>query len=250
MTEKHYPPAFPHDPIMKIYEDVFFVHGSIRIGPGMQMNRNMLIIRQESDLTLINPVRLNNDGLAELKELGVVRNIIRLGDFHGLDDQFYVDSYNAEFWCEEGQETYKTPSPLKLIEEGTTPPFKDAKFFIFKKAKYPEAAVLLHKHKLLITTDSIQYLSDWSYTTPFTKMVLKLMGFKKGLVIGKPWLKRFTPKGGSLKNDFERLLELDFDNLVAAHGTLLRGGAKKALSEAMKTAFSINPQEKASSQAV
>ncbi len=248
MTDKKYPPAFPHDPITEIYEDVFFVHGSIKIGPGMQMNRNMLIVRQGQYLTLINPVRLNTDGLAKLKELGDVKNVIRLGDFHGLDDQFYVDSYNAKFWCQEGQETYKTPRPSKIIDEGTVPPFNNAQFFLFKSAKYPEAAVLLHKHKLLITTDSIQYLSDWSYTTPFTKMVLKLMGFKLGLVIGKPWLKRFTPKGGSLKSDFDQLLELDFDNLVAAHGSPLQGGAKKALFEATKVVFSKNRQENASSQ--
>lgn len=246
MKEMKYPPAYPHDPIEELFADVFFVHGSIKIGPGMRMNRNMLVVRHGEALTLINPVRLSEDGLAKLDALGAVKHVMRLGDFHGLDDRFYVDTYGAKFWCQPGQETYKVPSADVLIEEGTSPPFADAEFFLFKRAKYPEAALLLRKHKLLITTDSVQYLTDWSYTTPFTKLVLKLMGFRLGLLIGKPWLKRVTPNGDSMGADFERLLQLEFEYLVSAHGSLLCGGAKEALALVVADVFSSKVPDKAS----
>ena len=50
-----YPPAFPHDPITPIFHNVYLVHGSIRIGPGMRMNRNMVIVKSGDELTLIQP---------------------------------------------------------------------------------------------------------------------------------------------------------------------------------------------------
>lgn len=203
----------------------------------MTMNRNMIILKQGNALTLINPVRLNNQEETKLCALGKVVKVLRLGDFHGLDDQYYIDRFDAEFWCQEGQSTYKVPKPDIIIEEGTPSPIDNSEFFIFSTAKFAEAALLLKDHNLLITTDSIQNLTNWSYTTFLTKIVLRLMGFKKELLIGKPWIKRVTPKGESMRADFERLLELDFDHIIAAHGTLLRNNAKSALQQVVANTF-------------
>lgn len=97
---------------------------------------------------------------------------------------------------------------------------------------------MIKEHKLLITTDSIQYYSDWSYFSWFTKLVFRLLGFKIGLNIGGPWLKRVTPKGQTLKGDFERLLAMDFDAIVAAHGGLIQSGAKELLRKEIRKVFS------------
>ena len=232
-----YPQPTAHDPIEMLFENVYWVHGSVRVGPGMIMNRNMLIVKSAKQLTLINPVRLNNEEEKKLLALGDITVVMRLGDFHGLDDQYYVDKFNAQFWCQQGQSTYKTPVADTIISEGTQPNIPNSQFFIFSSAIYPEAALLLKDCGLLITTDSIQYLSDWSYTTAFTKLMLKLMGFKLGLIIGKPWIKRVTPKGGSLLNDFEALLKLDFKHIVAAHGTPLKNSAKEQLQHTVGKTF-------------
>lgn len=232
-----YPPAFPHDPITPIFHNVYLVHGSIRIGPGMRMNRNMVIIKSGDDLSLINPVRLCDAALSQLEELGNVRHVLRLGDFHGLDDRFYVDRYHAEFWCQARPDTYKLPIGTHVISTGATPPMPDAEFFVYEAAKYPEACLLLKNLKLLIATDSVQYWAKWSYTTFLTRCVLQVMGFKLTLLIGGPWLKRVTPKGGSLVADFERLLRLDFNHVVGAHGQLLHDTAKPMLEAAIAKAL-------------
>ena len=97
---------------------------------------------------------------------------------------------------------------------------------------------MIKEHKLLITTDSIQYYSGWSYFSWFTKLVFRLLGFKIGLNIGGPWLKRVTPKGKTLKGDFERLLAMNFDAIVAAHGGLIQSGAKELLRKEIRKVFS------------
>jgi len=50
----------PQEPILEIFPDVYIVHGSAKIGPGMRMNRNMIVARQHRDLTVIDPVRLSS----------------------------------------------------------------------------------------------------------------------------------------------------------------------------------------------
>lgn len=232
-----YPPAYPHDELKALYADVYLLHGSIKMGPGMRMNRNMVVIKNGSDLVLINPVRMNGRSLARLDELGDVKHILRLGDFHGLDDAFYLDRYKCEFWAQAGQNTYKSPKASTIISTAVKSPLPNSKFFIFESAKFPEAALLLKEHKLLITTDSVQYHADWSYFSGLTKLVFKLLGFKIGINIGPPWLKRVTPKGSSLKQDFEKLLSLDFDSIIAAHGLLLESGARELLNQEVHRVF-------------
>lgn len=232
-----YPTVTPHDKIHEIYPNIFLLHGSIKMGPGMRMNRNMIILKSNSDITLINPVRMNDEGLATLDTLGKVKNIVRLGDFHGLDDEFYLDRYKCEFWAQSGQETYKIPIPTKDITPLTPGPIENSEFFTFNSAKYPEAALLISDYKLLITTDSIQYHADWSYFSWFTKFAFKALGFKIGLNIGGPWLKRVTSKGKTLEVDFEELLQLDFDAIIAAHGVLIKSGAKELLRNELNRIF-------------
>ena len=230
-------PAYPHDEIKKLYPDIYLLPGSIKMGPGMRMNRNMVILKSGEALTLINPVRMNEAGLSRLDDIGQVEKIVRLGDFHGLDDAFYLDRYQCAFWAQPGQETYQSPRPTQLIAEETEGPVPGSEFFVFRDARYPEAALLVKDHKLLITTDSVQYHAGWRYFSWFTKYAFKLLGFKLGINIGPPWLKRVTPRGGSMKRDFDRLLALDFDAIVAAHGGWLASGAKQALADEMGAVF-------------
>ncbi len=232
-----YPPAYPHDDIKPLYSGVYLLRGSIKMGPGMRMNRNMVILKHDNELALINPVRMNDKALASLDALGSVKHILRLGDFHGLDDAFYLDRYHCEFWAQPGQTTYTTPHPSQLIASDTASPFPNSEFFVFESAQYPEAALLLRDHKLLITTDSVQYHADWRYFSGFTKLAFKLLGFKIGINIGPPWLKRVTPTGGSISKDFDRLLSLDFNALIAAHGIQLPSDAKQALAADVSSVF-------------
>jgi hypothetical protein len=63
------------------------------------------------------------------------------------------------------------------------------------------------------------------------------MGFPLRMLIGPMWLKAMTPEGGSLLPDFERILQLDFEHLIPAHGSVRNGAAKPAAMEAIGHAF-------------
>ena len=88
-------PIYPHGNIEEIVEDIFVLRGSIKMNPLLRITRNMGIIRNGDELTLINPVRVNTKVEAQLTALGKIKHVMRLGAFHGVDDPYYVEKFGA-----------------------------------------------------------------------------------------------------------------------------------------------------------
>ena len=225
-----YPQATPHSHPEALAEDLFVVYGSVQINALMRFSRNMAIVRNGSELTLVSAVRVDEPGLAALDALGTVKHVVRLGPLHGMDDPFYLDRYGAEFWSLPGGTQYTTPAINHPLTEGGPLPFPDAELFEFHGIAQPEGALLLkHGAGTLLTVDSIQ-----SYATPphkpHTGIVARLLsqfrGFPNETLIGPIWTQMLAADKQLLRSEFERLLELDFDQLLSAHGTFLPSGAR------------------------
>ena len=233
-----YAPAYPHDPIEAILPDVFMVRGSVRLNALMRITRNMAIVRHQGELSLVNPIRLNAEGERELRALGEVKRILRLGPMHGLDDPYYVDRFGAALWCPGESKAYPEPSPDQRLTPELELPFPDAEVFCFEGTQQPESVLLLRRGGgLLLPCDSIQHYGDYRHNTLLARIVMPFIGFPRTTIIGPIWLKLMTPEGGSLRSEFERLLTLPFDDLLSAHGSLLRGGAHEAVRRAVERAF-------------
>ena len=234
-----HPPAFPHDPIEEIATDLFMVRGSVRMNALMRITRNMAIVRHQGELSLVNPIRLDEEGERRLLALGDIERILRLGPMHGLDDPYYVERFGAEFWAPGESETYPEPKIEQKLAADRPLPFPDAELFAFEGTKQPESALLVRRDPgILLTCDAIEHYGDYRHNTLLARLVMPLIGFPKTTVVGPIWLKIMTPEGGSLKSEFERLLRLDFDRLLSAHGSLLETGAHDACERAVDKMFS------------
>lgn len=230
---------YPHGDIESLGADIFAVRGSIRLNPLMRISRNMGIVREGTELTLINPIRLRLETEHKLKQLGEVKNIVRLGAFHGVDDPYYVNKFEVQFWSQPGGKTYTEPLIDIEIGIGGLTPTSDSEFFEFRGTNQPECALLLKRGKgVLFTCDSVQNYGDYSFNNWLAKLVMPRIGFPKTTIIGPIWLKLMTPENKSLESEFERLLELKFDGLLSAHGTFLEQGAHKAVQTAVRNTFS------------
>ncbi len=231
-------PAYPHDPIEEISADLYMVRGSVRMNALMRITRNMAIVRHQGELSLVNPIRLDEQGERQLLALGDIKRILRLGPMHGLDDPYYVERFGAEFWAQGESETYPEPKIEQKLAADRPLPFPDAELFAFEGTKQPESALLIRRDPgILLTCDAIQHYGDYRHNTLLARLVMPRIGFPKTTVVGPIWLKIMTPKGGSLRSEFERLLTLDFDGLLSAHGSLLRSGAKDSVARAVRKAF-------------
>lgn len=233
-----YPPFYPHDPIEEIFPDIYMVRGQIPLNPILTITRNMAIIRSGDDLTLINAMRLDAAGEANLRSLGNVKTLLRLGPFHGVDDRYYVENFGAELWIPGPSESHPQPAADLTYTESTELPFPNARIIAFTGTKENEAMVLLEREGgILLTCDGIQNYGDYRHNNFLARLLLPWIGFPKTTIVGPFWLKLLTENREKLHADFERLLESRFEHLLAAHGSLLRGGAHERVRAAVDKAF-------------
>jgi hypothetical protein len=204
----------------------------------------MIVLRNNRVLTLINAIRLNEDGERRLLKLGTVQHIIRLGPSHGAyDDEYYINNFNAQLWSPGLSVYHPDLAPIHcVIDENTILPIPNAELFLFQYTKTQEAAILL-KHdggNLLITSELLQCQWDNPFINTPTKVFMNFSGLMEfPIVISPKWLKNMTPKQGSIKEDFERLLRLDFDMIIGASSNLVYKGAKEGVVLAVDSTFPV-----------
>lgn len=230
-----HPPAERHLPLREVFPRVWLASSEVTqtlpLGLKIRFGRNMVAVHSEDGWVLIDPVRLSESAERELLSRGPIRHLVRLGTYHGRDDAYYADRFGAaEFWCAPGVQSHPEPRAARAITEDGPFPIPDAKVVVFKAATRAECAVFLPQQRLLLTCDSVQNYERDPMLSPLARVVMYPMGFFSPCVIGPLWLKWTTPPGGSQRADFERILALDFDNLIGGHGTPKIGGAKAALA--------------------
>lgn len=227
-------PAYPHGRFDEVFPDLFFLRGSLRLGPGVSITRNMVVVRQGDELTLVNSVRLSDDGETELERLGKVRHLVRLGFFHGADDAYYLHRYKPTFWAPKGQQHAAGVTPEHELRDRQTP-IERSSAFSFENGKQAEALLLIDRDGgVIVPCDSYQNWTSFEGCSSIGKVMMRAMRFGP-TIIGGPWVRRMGP---SVRKDFDALVERDFRHLLPAHGEPLVETAKDGLKTAIRHRFS------------
>jgi len=241
-----HPKALAHGAITELFENIWFVKGAVKMPMLMPMkiSRSMTIIRNASsnELTLINSMRLSEEGLAALEKFGKVTNVIRIAGFHGRDDGFYRERYAAKLFAIEGQ-TYTRKLEKADTEDGylqpdvwlnkdSDLPVESAMLKIFETANPKEAVVLLQRDGgILISGDSLQNTPAADQFVNFpARFMMKKMGFFKEYNIGPGWLQFADPD----HSDVRSVLDLAFEHVLPAHGNPVINGAKEKYRPALE----------------
>ena len=238
---KKYPKAPKHGNIQEIFNDVFLVSGSVNMIPGVRLSRNMIIVREGTALTLISAIRLNEEGLRQLDSLGKVEHVVRLGDYHldfknGVDDPFYIDRYQANYWTMKGMNSRNGLVDSNLMMPDGKFPFSEATFFTYETSKRSEGLILINREGgILIAADSIQNMVPDRFFSPLGKLVLRIGGFFKTANVGPAWLKKCKPN----ESDFVKVKQLNFNHLVPSHGLPIKNTAKEEVSKTYNRLFGI-----------
>lgn len=238
MNALNYSPAWPHGEIKEVFPHIFYVtgtnitkHNNIEY----QHSRNMIIIRDHERLSLINTVRLNNNGLAKLETLGKVDNVIRIGAFHGRDDAFYLDRYHAKLWALKGmQHNNNRPTDL-LLAPNEKMPFPACSIFIFQTSIHPEGILHIDREGgILITCDSIK---NWTKADKFFSAESAKSYAEQGsfgtATISPIWREACQVN----PSDFMRLKSLKFQHLISAHGEPLINTAHEDLTQSIMQTY-------------
>ena len=235
-----FPDQLPHGEIQELFPDVFYVMGQIRPdfgGNKMQFSRTMTVVRDGNTLTLLNTLRLDQQGLKRLEQLGSVKNIVKLGSFHGRDDAFYMDRYGAAMWALAAMEHGRGVVRDHALNDGQPGPCAGSTTFEFATSSTPEAVLVLERHGgILVSCDSLQNWTgpDEYFDEPTAEMMAKRGFFRSGN-IGPGWRNAAKPDAG----DFVRLQALEFRHLLSAHGAPLLDQAKPVISGTIKELYGV-----------
>lgn len=236
--------AWPHGKLTPFLDELWYVVGTNRVqhaGSELQTSRTMLVIREADELTLVNTVRLDEQGLRTLDGLGTVRNIVRLGAFHGRDDLFYRERYGAQLWALRGSAQGDSRVEDRAITEAGELPISGAAAFVFRSARQPEAALLLERSGgILVTCDAVQnWTSVDRFFSPETGAAFAAAGLIRPAHVPSTWIDACAPDA----SDFERLLALPFRHLVSAHGMPLLDDAHERLAQDIEETFGSRAHE-------
>ena len=232
--------ALPHGELIPVNDRVWHVGGTAYMMPFVKFGRSMIVVRNEAgDLTLLNAVRLSEEGERELLALGKIAHVITLNSVHGIDLPYYMDKFKPTLWAPPGKAEYLAGKGLKADRElrvGEELPFEDAHLFEINPAslrtKMCEFLVVLEREKALVSCDAFQNITDLAGATLLGSLMMRQMGFVVPHSIGPGWLMmaKATAKEAekaveageprfALVAEFERLLaDEDWENLLPGHG--------------------------------
>ena len=197
----------------------------------------MIIVREEGKLSLINSVRLTDIGLIALEKLGQVDKVISIGAFHGRDDAFYVNKYQAALWALPGMhDQHGCDIDVEFTEHGQQP-FSNSSLLTFATAKFPEALIYIKQHDgILLSCDSIKnWLSPDEYFSEQSAAAYREQGFFGKATISKIWQQAMAVNA----TDFERVKQLSFRHLLSAHGEPLLETAYQDVLDTIKQEYGV-----------
>jgi hypothetical protein len=240
MSTDRLPAALPHGHLEEVFPEVFFVTGTMKttlFGADWQFSRNMTVVRHGDALTLINSVRLDESGLAQLDALGRVVNLVKIGALHGRDDAFYRARYGATFWALPGMtHEHGLVADRELSPSGEMP-FAGCSVFDFRTTKLPECILRIDRAGgILVACDSLQnWLEPDAFFSDESRQMMTEMGFFQSANLGPVWMRVSEPQA----SDFARLRALSFRHALCGHGAPLRDAAAGAYAATFQRAFGV-----------
>ena len=247
MSHNEHPPALNHGELQLVFENIWFIKGTVKmpIAIPMKISRSMTVIKNpdNNELTLVNSMRLSEEGLRKLDSLGKVAHVIRLAGFHGRDDGFYKDKYQAKVYAVKGQfysrKFEKQPikpedgfmQPDVWLDESTPLPIEGSQLRVIHSSNPGEAILLIDREGgILVVGDTLQNMPAADEFVNFpAKIMMGKMGFFKAYNVGPGWLQFAKPN----ESEVRAILDIDFDHVLPAHGDPVIGKAKEKYRPAL-----------------
>lgn len=88
-------PPPPGAPPTDLPDGLWVVHGTFPLASVLPFPRTMAVVRAAGRVTLINSMRLSAAGEAAVAALGPITSVVRLGAYHGVDDDYYAREHGA-----------------------------------------------------------------------------------------------------------------------------------------------------------
>jgi hypothetical protein len=214
---------------------VHVVPSWIRLGPGFHLPLRSTVLGLEGgELAIISPVAFDDAVASRIEQVGRVRHLIAPSLLHHL----HVGAATAR-WPEArvhgvpGLASKRPDLRFDALIEGTTELHPDLLAVPIDGVPSFAESVFLHRSsRTLVVTDLVFHVHESrGWLTPW---ILRMVGAPIGTLGQSRAFPLAATDRGALAACLRRVLALDFDRLVVAHGEPIESGAKERLETALR----------------
>jgi len=214
-------------------DELWCAEDDLRTAPGVVFPIRMTVLRHASALTLVSPIAIDDAVATFLAELGSVEAIVAPNAMHHVHLPSTVERYpDARVFGVPGLRKKRREIVFdEMLSDGAAPFHPGVELHSVDGAPTMDERVLYHRaSRTLIVTDLIFNMpsaANW-----ISRLIFRYVA----RALGKPAQSRlwrsFTKDRAAAGESIARLLELDFDRLVMAHGEVIPQGGREVLAEA------------------
>ncbi len=206
---------------------ITFYEATHNMGPGLPITARSTVVSTSQGVVVITPIDFSSDQLDKIRLQGQVRAVIAATANHSIDEVKCREWFpNAQFWSPGGLPSVRESSEKyhSLIADAW--PFSPdlQRISIQGNQKMNEFLFYHPGAKCLICSDLVFNLKK--FDAILSRIALGLMGLRREFSIPKA----FWGKPDDLtafEKSLRGILDLDFDQLVVAHGENVTEGAKE-----------------------
>ncbi len=202
--------------------------------PLLKLPARTVVVKLEAAVVMISPSQSLQSLEKELAALGPVTDIVAPNIFHNLGIAGAKTQYpTATLWGVLGVEKKLKGTKIdKLLPTDEWPYHEELPAFqIDGQPKINETVFFHVESKTLIVQDLCFHHTDGKGIG--YNLVFRMFGTFRRFAVSKFFAKMSKDKNAT-RTSLAAILDLDFDNLIMAHGRIIQGGAKPLLIEALK----------------
>lgn len=232
--------SVPHAVLAPVFDDttnnLWTVEGSFSLIPFVfALTSTMTIYRNDSgELVIFNALRASEKIEQEILKLGPIAHVVKLGQFHGDADAYYV---RAPQFQNGGKAPKLWTLPGGSVAEGTTAdeilsdtnlPIPGARLYNLKGHMFPEGLMTVPSAKngpVLIACDALIHVTQMSAISYGGRLLFYLMGWNMQSAenVPKPaplWCQRTVEALGAdcVKGWYKDIAAMEWKGFVGAHG--------------------------------
>jgi hypothetical protein len=203
---------------------------------GLSIGTRMTAIKLANrELVVISPIKISDELVSHLNQIGIVKHIIAPNLYHYLFAAKFKALYpNAVFWAAPGLDLKKPDLPIdRVIREGENNEWDDLDCIFLDGFRtlglsgfdsFNECVFFHSATRSLILTDAAIHIDE---TFPFvTQLATRIIGGYKSL--SPSLLERIaTTETEKVRQSIEKILGWDFDRVIMAHGSIIEQNGKE-----------------------
>jgi len=212
---------------------VAVAESSLRMSGGLELPVRMATVRLPDGTQWVwSPLAMTDDVARRIEEAGPVRHLVAPNLFHHLGLEAAKSRYpDAKLWAPKGLE--KKQPRLSIDEHLSQQSTWEGAFTTIPV----QGATLMSEWSFFHAESRTLFLTDLIFNLDgrargLGKLILQLMGTHDRLAFSRLW-KLATRDKSAFQASLRRILDLPVEQVVMAHGEILREDARAALTEVL-----------------